>query len=467
MTRRISFCLAAAALALGAQAAMGQADGRRIYEEQLRVRLDEQMAPKYVGVEGGGWLNFAFFNYDDNDGEKHTLRQWELRAWGHVSLYKVHQLYVRGLVGWDDWNAGDNPKLYVNDEDQGPYVERAWYQFDLAQAVLNDTGVRPEYDLRVKVGREFAEIGTSLVLSMPLDMVQIHGRWGDWQLMTILGKTDSRTDNIDLSMPVYSHQRRCIWGVEGRYTGLDNHRPFVYYLANEDHTDPDPWMPGQRYSYDSQYLGIGSEGTLFVPQLLYRTELVSQWGETFSRGATRRQDDIRAMAFDFGVEYLFDAPTSPKIMAEYIYASGDDDRSVSAVATDGGNRPGTTDRAFNAFGFRDTGIAFAPRLSNLHIYTAGASFLPFENKHRLLERLEVGSKVFFYHKAESRGAISDPAGGNNASWVGWEWDIYANWRITSDLAWTVRYGAFQPGDAFEGDNEDCRQFLYTALMFSF
>ena len=44
----------------------------------------------------------------------------------------------------------------------------------------------------------------------------------------------------------------------------------------------------------------------------------------------------------------------------------------------GGNRAGTRDRAFNAFGFRDTGIALSPRVSNIHIYSAGGSFFPFE-----------------------------------------------------------------------------------------
>ena len=55
--------------------------------------------------------------------------------------------------------------------------------------------------------------------------------------------------------------------------------------------------------------------------------------------------------------------------------------------------------------------------------------------------------------------------GNNASWVGWEWDIYCNWRITSDVSWTVRYGAFQPGGAFA--DQDGRQFLYTGISYNF
>ena len=40
-----------------------------------------------------------------------------------------------------------------------------------------------------------------------------------------------------------------------------------------------------------------------------------------------------------------------------------------------------------------------------------------------------------------------------------------NWRITSDLSWTIRYGAFFPGRAF--DDRSCRQFLMTAVILNF
>jgi len=39
------------------------------------------------------------------------------------------------------------------------------------------------------------------------------------------------------------------------------------------------------------------------------------------------------------------------------------------------------------------------------------------------------------------------------------------WRILSDLAWTIRYGRFFPGQAYA--DRDPRDFLYTALNFSF
>jgi hypothetical protein len=153
-------------------------------------------------------------------------------------------------------------------------------------------------------------------------------------------------------------------------------------------------------------------------------------------------------------------------MFEYIWGSGDRDRTLSSVATVGGNRSHTTDHAFNAFGFRDTGIAFSPRISNVHIYSLGATCRPLEDL-AMFEQMEVGTKVFFYHKSRAAGPISDTTAINDDAWLGWEWDIFCNWRLTSDLAWTVRYGAFQPGSAYDGGDKSCRQFLYTGVVLSF
>ncbi len=455
-----SLILAGIVLSAGAQE-----DGRRVYDEQLRVQLDQQMAEaREIGLDAGGWFNFALFHYDDASARRErVLRQYQLRGWGSANIQGVHKFYVRGLLGYDDWNAGTNPVEKHGDQFTGLEIERAWYQFDLGRMLRSQSGKDPGLGFRVKVGRAFTEIGTGFVLSMPLDMVRFDGSLGDWELMALLGKTIHETPNIDDSSAVSDHQRRCIWGAELTYTGFDRHRPFAYFLDNQDHTTPDPYQRFQGYDYSSRYVGVGSEGTFLLPDLRYQLEVVGEFGRNYSRYVTSGRDDICAMATDFLVEYLFPAPTRPRISFEHIWASGDDDRDLSATSTVRGNTGGTSDNAFNAFGFRDTGLAFAPRISNLHVYTLGASLYPLE-QHKLLEKLEVGSKVFFYHKSSS-GPVSDTTITSDSRWLGWEWDVFCNWRLTSDLSWTIRYGAFMPGGAFE-DNS-CRQFLMTGINLSF
>ncbi len=439
-------------------------DGRRIYDEQLRVRLDQQLPEaREIGVDAGGWFTFAFLNYDDQASRKwRTLREYELRGWTSINVRGVHRGYIRGLLRYDDWNTGDNPNGDKGD-DFDEVLERAWYQFDFGQLLKNKTGQTPPVRLRAKVGRAFADIGTALVLSLPLDMVELELNAGNWELMGLLGQTITHTSNIDDSPKVSDHQDRCFWGVELTYNGLDRHRPFVYFLNNQDNTAPWGSDSTQAYEYTSRYVGLGSQGSL-TPDLRYQGEIVGEWGKTYSDGVTTGRDDICAMALDAQLEYYLRTATKPKLSVEYLFATGDSDRSTSATSTVGGNLAGTTDHAFNAFGFRDTGLSFAPRMSNLHMYSFGTSFYPLE-KHKLFKKMEVGTKVLFYHKGSGSGAVSDTLATKSSQWLGWEWDVFCDWRIASDLTFTIRYGAFRPGAAFE--DRTCRQFLYTALTYSF
>lgn len=458
---RTSRGIALALLALAFAAPAMAQDGLRIYEEELRVQIDQQALDlRQREFDAGGWGTFGYFNFDDENNQNKTLRQSQLRLWAGANLSGVHRAYVRYLLDWDDWNSGQHNK---GDSDYCR-LERAWYQLSISQLVRQLGGVAPPYHLNVKVGREYVTIGSGLTLSMPLDMIELQYLGAQWEAKALMGKSVDYTKNIDRSPRIYDEQDRCFFGGEIAYRGLSHDRPFAYILVNDDHSSPRPADATQSYGYDSRYLGVGSEGSLGIRNLRYNTELVYEWGETFGNGVnTGTRDDISAMAYDLMVEYFFQAPMRPRIMGEYIWGSGDSDRLTSSGATVGGNRAGTTDNAFNAFGFRDTGIAFAPDVSNLHIYVLGASFFPFES-FKPTKNLEVGSKAFFYNKS-SRGPISDTTATADNRWVGWEWDIYADWRITSDLTWTIRYGFFQPGSAFP--DRECRQFLYTALTLSF
>ena len=462
--KRFWLLAAGVAVLLPAAWAAGQDNGRTVYDEQLRLRLDEQVAAaREIGLDAGGWFSFAVFNYNDTTVRKtRTLRQYQIRGWASVDVHGVHKGYVRGMLGWDDWNSGRNPSGR-GDED-AEEVERAWYQFDLGQIHRNRTGQEPPLAFKIKVGRQYATIGTGLALAMPLDMIRMDLAASQWEMMALLGKTRRHSANLDSSANVATRQKRSFWGIEVKYTGLEGHRPFAYFLSNEDHTTPKPRDATQSYAYDSRYVGVGSTGNVLLPNLRYQVEAVGEWGKTYSEVVTSGRDRIEAMAVDAMLEYFFNAPTHPRVSVEYLWGSGDGNRRASSTSTVGGNQAGSPDHAFNAFGFRDTGLAFNPAVSNMHIYQIGASFFPFE-QHKLLKKMEVGTKTFFYHKCSPNGAISDTTGTNTSRWVGWEWDVYCDWRITSDLSWTIRYGAFRPGAAFA--NNSCRRFLYTGVTLSF
>jgi hypothetical protein len=154
-----------------------------------------------------------------------------------------------------------------------------------------------------------------------------------------------------------------------------------------------------------------------------------------------------------------------QLIFEFLYATGDDDRLGSPVNTAGGNLAGTTDHGFNAFGFRNTGLAYAPPISNLVMFRLGGRVRPLPD-HRCTKHLEIGTDVFFFMKDESRAAGIEAASTNQDMNLGQEVDVFLNWRILSDLLFTVRYGVFFPGSSYTG-TRSARHFLFTGITFSF
>jgi hypothetical protein len=147
-----------------------------------------------------------------------------------------------------------------------------------------------------------------------------------------------------------------------------------------------------------------------------------------------------------------------------MFASGDAGRLLSPTNAEGGNTGDYTDRGFNGFGFRDTGISFSPRLSNIHIWRLGASFKPFPDVEEVRD-LELGTDWYLYWKHRSSAAVSDPLADYQSGYLGWEMDYFANWRIYNDLSWTVRFGTFFPGSAYSDTSS--RSFLLTGITWSF
>ncbi|MDP6633948.1 MAG: alginate export family protein [Phycisphaerae bacterium] len=471
-THRIAWrgLLASVLVAICVAQAAAQPAASRIYDEQLRVKLDNlDPETREDKVDVGGWLNIAFFDYDDATARtERQMRQYELRAWASMNLRGVHKFYVRGLASLDDWSGNRS-------DEWGTEIERAWYEVDLGKLLENHSGRRPPIGVRIKLGRDFMSIGTALVLSTTLDMARAEVTIGDWELMGFIGHTLRDSWNIDNSPAVANRQQRWISGFQATYLGFNRHRPFVYFMHNDDNTDPSGSIagPGQKYEYNSDYIGMGSTGTLCLPNLRYSVEGVAELGRTYSSGSfpdgfePGQSDRIQAWAVNAVLEYLFvDCPTKPRVGFEYLFATGDSDRSTAPIGTDGGNRAGTLDRGFGGFGFRDLGIAFSPEISNIHVYAINASFFPLEHIE-MFEAMELGTKLFFYSRAHGSAPISDPTTTSEAQSTGFEMDFFCNWRMTSDVALTVRYGSFFPGNAYDGGDKSARQFLYGGLVFSF
>lgn len=431
--------------------------------EQVWDRIDqEQPAAQDVDFDFGGAYSFNLFIHDDGVNSSRTLRRHDLRLWTRLGFARgAHEIYARGRLSLLDFNTGD--AFDGNDDDwEGPNLERGYYQFDLARALDAYSHCEIASNLRVKIGRDLVEWGTGYALSEPLDHVAIETTHRDVEVTGLVGRTVGSAYDFDQTRPT-DRTRRAFFGAQARYLGLERHRPFGYVLWQRDHNRETYPTPLQRFDYDSFYVGLGSSGEL-LDNLYYGTEWVYESGHAFGDRRFLRQDVIRAWAFDARLEYLFPQRTKPRLGIEYMFASGDPDRRFSPTDAIGGNRGDFTDRGFNAFGYRDTGLSFAPRLGNVHIWRTGGSLYPFAGD-ALLDKLELGSNWFLYWKNRRDAAVSDPTADVASGYLGWEMDYYANWEIAPDLAWTVRYGVFFPGSAFR--DQTTRTFFLTGITWSF
>jgi hypothetical protein len=261
------------------------------------------------------------------------------------------------------------------------------------------------------------------------------------------------------------------------YRGFAAHRPYVSALVQRDHNDRDQYTfrtpifnYPTRFEYDSEYWAIGSRGTL-GPKLYYRAELVYETGEGLSSSFNRNnaapvaqtKEDIEAWAGIFSLTYLLRDDHDTRFDLEIAGGSGDDDR-LDSSDTFGGNESGTTDRAFNSLGYINTGLALAPDLSNLFLIRLGGSTSPRQiGTHSDWLRLGVSGFLFFKNDKEAPLNVRT----TDDTFVGGELDFAVDWRLTSDLSASFRYGLFLPGDAIPGCQDDPRHFVYAGVTYAF
>lgn len=436
---------------------------QRALEERLRREFEAELGDAGDALfDWGGWYSAFVFVFDDGVESSRTFRRHDLRLWGRLSLFNgAHELYARGRLSALDFNSGD--AYDRNDDDvEGPNLERGYYRFDLARARRADGEQPRDYNVVVKAGRDLMQFGTGLALATPLDQVWVRGIYRSFELTAFAGKTIGSTQDFDLSRTA-TRTRRFLYGAQLKYVGLERHEPFVYAFRQEDRNRESILPLLQNFDYDSFYVGIGSTGEL-AERWRYTTETVYETGKSFGQRGFFADKDIHAWALLAELEYLFPGEHKARASMEYLFASGDGERLSSPTNTIAGNIGDTQDSSFVGFGYRDTGLSFAPRFSNLHMWRAGVSYYPWPRREKF-RRLLLGTDWYLFYKHHASAAVSDPTAIRRSGYLGWEMDYYINWRMTSDLAWTARFGVFFPGDAF--DSHSARTFLLAGVTWSF
>ncbi|MCC6580893.1 MAG: hypothetical protein IT440_10670 [Phycisphaeraceae bacterium] len=473
-------CLLIMAQTLAAQTQLERFD-RQLEQIQRETRLrvnPEIPADQRLLLDYGGSLTFAFAAIDDSEQKTHILRQYGLTGYFRMDIDGVHQFFLRGSTTYRDFNPHESFDGHGDDWIE-PALDRATYRFDLRRALEAYDGNSVPWNVVVQGGRQLVQWGNGLVLSEELDGGVVNLSYEKISLDIVAATTRESISDFDSSRPDFdSDTHRGFYGGLLRYNGA-RHRPYVYGLVQVDNNGDlsrSDTIGGvattTSFKYNSWYVGTGAEGSI-TDHLVYGMEFAYEGGLSRSRAFTvdslgtvtavpQSDDPISACAMDFMLDYLFIDANHSRVGFESILATGDSDR-YQASTTLLGNQPGTNDRSFNSFGLLNTGLAFAPSVSNLLLFRVGASTFPLPND-RFLRRFQVGSNLFIFNKLTSDAPIDEAS--NSDFYLGFEPDVYANWQITSDLTWTIRYGVFFPSDGLLS-NDDPRHFVFSSVTLAF
>jgi hypothetical protein len=438
-------------------------------QADTNVPLDQRTLFDY-----GGYLGLNYLTVEDLNRNTHVLREYDLTGYTRLNIDGVHEFFFRGIARYRDFNKGDS---FDGEGDEAQFrFDRAYYRFDLQRYKAAYEGALIDYNLAFQGGRQLIYWGNGLVISQPLDAAVIDLKSGDFGAQIMGGFTPVHdTVDFDSSRPAFDdHTRRGFYGAQIFWQVTPRHRPYAYVLFQQDYNHSDAKITGifqTRFDYNSWYVGGGSTGNL-TDRLLYGVEFTYEGGRGLSNsfstagGAVapipQSHEYIDAWAGDVRLDYLFTDARRSRLSAEFIVASGDDDR-LNTSNTFGGNKPGTHDRAFNASGLLNTGLAFAPSVSNLMALRVGGSMFPVPDS-AALKRMQVGADFFVFGKTDRNAPIDE--GTLEGRYLGVEPDIFLNWQITSDVTLALRYGVYFPNsDVVVSDQT--RQFFFAGLTLAF
>lgn len=465
---------------LGPAKAQAQDVQRRI-ERAIRSDALEEFRPKTdlnlslmerTSLDVGGYAAFTGVWLNDGQDNSRRLAQPELALYARASIDGVHGFFGRARFTYRSFSAGDSFDGR-GDRWTQPFADRYWYEFDLRRAVEVYQGQNIDGNINIRVGRQFVEWGGGLALSETLYSVRPTIEFSRrFKVEALAGITPDHTVDFDASRFTFDEKtRRGFFGARMVYTSESGTELSAGVLSmndyyNDNRTRTTPVLDGVNFRTDSIYLTLGVRGAL-TDDLLLEAEGVRQfgdgWSDPFRVGfGTQTIEPIEAWAARGQLTYLFRDRGNSRAGAEFLYFSGDTDRSI-ATDTVGGNLTGTTDHGFNSLGFANVGLAFSPSLSNIMVLRAGASTFPLPGDETF-GGLQIGVEGYGFAKAARRGPIDEAT--NNRVLLGSEIDAYLNWRLASDLTLTVRYGAFFPGPAIITGRQ-ARHFVLVNLTLSF
>ena len=402
----------------------------------------------------------------------------EIRPWASLSYGELHRGYFRGQLGYLTFNDGDQYGNGPKRDVQGPYVDLGYYEFDVdAAARRSGISETDNWAADFSIGRQYLYLGRGIAFGLTTEAISLDWAHGNWAGLFFGSQSIDRRVRFNGAPNSVAHQldRRRFYGGQVEYQGWDRQELYSYVLGQFDNSVASSDAP---VTYDSTYWGIGTTGEVLfgdpgqewgIPNLRHHTEFIVQNGTNHNTFASGQEGtDISAWAVDTGLDYFWTAPGRPRVGVKYARSSGDDTRVGGPQPNGGFNVPGTSDKTFVSFGYLNTGASFSPQFSNLEFVNLSAAIRPLDDPDSpVWQNLEIGASSYWYWRSAAGGNVSDVrANSPGQNYLGYEWDLYANWRLSSDLFLLINYGVFFPHKGSfnpANDNDRSRQFFTVNL----
>jgi len=438
-------------------------------------------------VDAGAIYRFGYSLIDNARSQEQLEFTNDMRLFVRAEIDGGIRFFGRLRFQYNDWSytgkasLGPDPR---EDDWQWPIGEIYWGTFDLAGYSESKQGKRPaDFNLIVQGGRNYVIWAQGLVLSNYVYALQAELVLGDLSITGMLAQTAGYdTVDWDTSRSGYdTNTSRLFSGGKLEWKGITSHRPYVYYLWQNDLNGGQQATLGSNafpipttYRYNSGYIGGGSVGSLGA-DIVYRSEFAWEYGTTLSDpldptspSLARPQvnDSINAFAGVVGFTWLARDQGDTRLDFQALVGTGSNQRLESGT-TFGGIAPGAMDHSFNSVGYINTGLALAPEPANLFCPSLGVSsnLLPSVD---FLSELRIGMNGFLFTRLQNTAPISVQTRLEGSNLVGGELDFNLDWRLTSDINFNFRYGIFMPNSSvfFAGEG-GARDFVYAGVTYAF
>lgn len=438
--------------------------------EDYRLRVDTSLSlQERTQLDVGGYLSFTNLWTNESAINSTRLTQPEVTLFARASVDSAHSFFGRARFVHRSFSMGDSFDGR-GDRWVQPFFDRYWYEFDLRKAMSVYQGVDSDFNFNVRAGRQFVDWGSGIALSETLYAVKPTIEFTrQFRLEMLAGLTPDHTVDFDASRFTFDEKtRRGFFGGKLGFTTEEGTEIYGFVLRMEDYYNDNRARPplvlnNVNFKYNSTYYGAGVNGSIGT-DWIYSAEGIWQVGQSWSDPlfGPQSRETVNAAAGKLSLAYLFRDEGQTKAELEMLFATGDSDRGT-ASSTVGGNLPGTGDHQFLALGYANTGLAFAPSLSNIVSIRGGISTYPFRSISAM-EALQMGIDGLVLFKYNRNGPIDDLS--TTRHFLGGEVDVYANWRVTSDFSITARYGIFLPSAGIAGA-KNARHFVLVGITLGF